>query len=143
MTPHELTRAEEIFEREMRATNDWKQAIRAALLYYESRSSPERSRHATTPHLDTFSGPYRELAEAICQYMRVDIVEVCGTGWGTHAVATARGVLVSIMTDRLMSARRIVNLTGIGTAVVYNCRAARKKHPEWAPLIVEFAAKAA
>jgi hypothetical protein len=147
VTSHEEERAWSVFQEELASTRNPRTALHAAFVDFEARAIPkdhaQLERFATTekrprPLLEA----NRAMIESICSFLEVDVEAVCAGGWASRKVATARGVIVGILSDRGFLARAISDGTGIGMAVVQNCRAFRPKRPSWGPLIARFGGSA-
>lgn len=140
MQQFELDRAFEVFARELKDTRDPKQALRAAIVDFESRLLPqERQRAATEAITRPLFQRHRALIEAVCLATRANLGLVCSYGRSGSAEVDARGVLVGILSDSGLSARQIAEGIGMSNSVVNNCRSMRTSRPDWEPLIATYA----
>jgi hypothetical protein len=133
MTEHEEQRAWDVFRRELEALRNPRAALRAALIDYVGREAHGRRISANEVGKPTPS--LLPLVRQVCSFVNAEVGDVCSTGHATKPVSKARVLIVSILSDGGMSAKKIADATGIGMSVVANCRGIRNRSPELEPII--------
>ena len=133
LTETEEKRAWDVFRLELEQLRNPRAALRAALIDYIGREA--HGRRLAANEVGKPIPSLLPLARQVCTIANAEVSDVCSTGHATKPVSKARVLLVSILSDGGMSAKKIADATGIGMSVVANCRGIRSRSPELEPII--------